>query len=256
MEISRDEWKQVLAPVKTSELEKILQDIDPRIWEDPRETSTGRIKEMGLDRKIQDWIQGYDNPTILELGSGPGYTTQEIQEKFPEAEVYGVDVLDDFSQSGTHVQGTALNLPFQQSSFDLVIAPNSVGLLEYKNIATRAGGRLAKTTDLYQENIEDLDADGKSTLNTNARFEGGKAYNELFTEKTLDEAAYILTEEGKLAIADGENHLVAENAVNGWQVLEDEADEDDRYNTWQQEMNRYSSTTENPSIAEHRIKNL
>lgn len=241
MEVPREDWKTILAPLKTQELQRELEDIDSRIWENPHQTSRGRLEETESKEKIGRWIDSYSEPRVLEIGCGKGYTTQEIKDNFPEAKVHGLDIVDDFVDQPDCIQGTGVKLPFQESSFDLVVAPNSLGLIEYKNIATRAGAKLAKKSDFYHDNIGDLDTDAKSSFNTSARFEGGKAYNELFVEKAIDEAARVLEDEGRFALLDGENYFLAESTGNTWQILEQNASEN-RYSTWETEMNRYKGT--------------
>ncbi len=236
MEFSKQEWKDILSPVQDQEIQEAVKDTDMRVWEDPRETHRGRLEELNVLEDIDRWISRYEEPEVLEVGSSQGYTTQEIAESNPEADVSGIDIHADFQVDGNYFQASALDLPFADNSYDLVVAPNSLGLITWKGIATRAGGRQAKRTDIYNDLWDDLGVDEKSSLSTNASFTGGEAYKELFIDKVLEEAGRVLNTGGRFALVDGENYMVATRGRDNWALEEVVVDDDSRYSSWEDRL--------------------
>jgi SAM-dependent methyltransferase len=233
MELSKQEWKQILSPVEDSEIQEVIDDTSARLWQDPQETRRGRLENNGALNEINRWLSDYEEPGVLEIGCSTGFTTEEIAGANTDADVHGIDIYNGFRHSGNYVQASGLELPFSENSQELVVAPNSVGLVTWKGIATRTGGRQSKRTDTYNELWDELDVNGKSELSSNAAFKGGAAYKELFVEKILEEAGRVLNPGGRFALMDGENYMVARKGNGGWTLEGVKADDSDRYDPWE-----------------------
>jgi len=77
---------------------------------------------------------GFRPASIVDLGSGPGVLTRRLAERFPEANVIGVEPSKPMLRlaSGTttakvkFVEGTAERIPLADASADLVVSHNSI----------------------------------------------------------------------------------------------------------------------------------
>ncbi|HEY8192609.1 MAG TPA: class I SAM-dependent methyltransferase [Gaiellaceae bacterium] len=83
----------------------------------------------------------------VDVGTGTGAGAEAIVERFPEAEVFGVDVspamLDVARrniQGVTFVEGDAARLPFGDGEFDLVAHSNMIPFLDEVARVLRPGG--------------------------------------------------------------------------------------------------------------------
>lgn len=76
-------------------------------------------------------LEDLKGKTILDLGSGQSTFAQEVKEKGIDAKVYSLDV--DFGEVESQedierIRGVAQHMPFEEKSFDLILASNSVPL--------------------------------------------------------------------------------------------------------------------------------
>jgi ubiquinone/menaquinone biosynthesis C-methylase UbiE len=88
--------------------------------------------------------------TVLDVGTGTGFVAGLAAERFPEAEVVGVDLsprmveLARRSHPGVRFEvADASRLPFRDGSFGLVLLLNMIPFADELARVTRAGGRLA-----------------------------------------------------------------------------------------------------------------
>lgn len=104
-------------------------------------------------------IQPPENAKILDVGSGPGFLTFLLAQGNPTVSVIGVDYSTTQVQAANRLrihnqipncnfrQGDAMNLPFQEASFDIVISVGSIkhwpdgkrGLQEIQRVLTPHG---------------------------------------------------------------------------------------------------------------------
>ncbi|MDP8266507.1 MAG: methyltransferase domain-containing protein [Candidatus Aceula meridiana] len=65
---------------------------------------------------------------ILDVGMGTGWLTEKVAERFPDADIFGVDFAEGMVQSARKknidfvIQADARALPFQKESFDLIVS--------------------------------------------------------------------------------------------------------------------------------------
>lgn len=83
-------------------------------------------------------IQPPENAKILDIGSGPGFLTLLLAKEYPTVSVIGVDYSPTQVRSANHQRirnqihncsfrhGDAMNLPFLDASFDIVISVASI----------------------------------------------------------------------------------------------------------------------------------
>jgi ubiquinone/menaquinone biosynthesis C-methylase UbiE len=83
----------------------------------------------------------------LDVGTGTGGGARVLAERFPQAEVVGVDVspgmLEEarrLSSGVSFVEGDAANLPFEDDSFDLVANANMIPFPDQVARVLRPGG--------------------------------------------------------------------------------------------------------------------
>src|SRR5215471_6766648 len=136
------------------------------IMEDPREA------QRLLDKVDADsWISKFLEPhlprvkSLLSVGCGPGVFLRELAENHPEIDVVGVDIsparikeaekrLRGIPNARVHV-GSALSLPFETNSFDLVFSRFLLEYLPDKPLAVQEMARVCRPGgDLL---LQDLD---------------------------------------------------------------------------------------------------
>lgn len=108
-----------------------------------------------------------DEARVLDVGSGPSFFTIEIAKKFSTASIIGLDFsprqVKLASQRANHenatncsfIVGNAINLPFQEGYFDLVVSIASIkhwpdvhkGLAEIKRVLKKEGVALVAEVD-------------------------------------------------------------------------------------------------------------
>jgi len=82
----------------------------------------------GFMRSLDELMAGLSPRRILEIGVGEGIVTSRVIERFPAANVLGLDLPDDALSDEWKEQGLpcmfgdATTLPFPDDSFDLVLA--------------------------------------------------------------------------------------------------------------------------------------
>jgi ubiquinone/menaquinone biosynthesis C-methylase UbiE len=83
----------------------------------------------------------------LDVGTGTGGGARVLAERFPQAEVVGVDVSSGMleearrlSSGVSFVEGDAANLPFEDDSFDLVANANMIPFPDQVARVLRPGG--------------------------------------------------------------------------------------------------------------------
>ncbi len=117
-----------------------------------------RIQHVQL---LLDFFGGLDRKRVLDAGCGKGRFARILKERFPGAEVWGIDISAEMLR---HVppeiltsQGTLTNLPFEDDWFDAVYAIESLEhAVEIESAVselcrvTRPGGRIV----IIDKNIE------------------------------------------------------------------------------------------------------
>lgn len=92
-------------------------------------------------------LRGLDPRVVVEVGAGEGHVTGRLVERFPDAEVIGLDLPDDsladhWRSAGVPMfYGDATNLPFPDDSIDLVVC---LEVLEHIPEPERALAELAR----------------------------------------------------------------------------------------------------------------
>jgi ubiquinone/menaquinone biosynthesis C-methylase UbiE len=119
-------------------------------------------------------IQPSENANILDVGSGPGFLTLLLAKEYPTASVVGVDYSPTQVRAANRLrtrnqihncsfrQGDAMNLPFQNASFDIVISAASIkhwpdgkrGLQEIRRVLTPNGCAFIGEADRYAKDEE------------------------------------------------------------------------------------------------------
>lgn len=112
-------------------------------------------------------IQPPENAKILDVGSGPGFLTLLLAQENPTVSVVGVDYSPTQVRAANHLrirnqihncsfrEGDAMNLPFEDASFDTVISAGSIkhwpdgrrGLQEIQRVLMPNGSAFIGETD-------------------------------------------------------------------------------------------------------------
>ncbi|MFA4905272.1 MAG: methyltransferase domain-containing protein [Candidatus Margulisiibacteriota bacterium] len=103
-----------------------------------------------LHRRIIDDLLGFLPNTkplnIADLGCGTGLLTAEIKKKYPRARIVGVDLAPGMIEvAKTKVLGTEFvefdveDLPFEHSSFDLLVSSSSFQWMDTEKVIKEAG---------------------------------------------------------------------------------------------------------------------
>ena len=120
-----------------------------------RYVMTNHVLSMGTDilwrKKVGRLVAGWEPEKVLDVATGTGDLALEIQRKCPEAKVLGTDfcpeMLAHATQSGvaeTQV-ADAMNLPFQDESFDVVTVAFGLRNMENWEGALREMGRVIRS---------------------------------------------------------------------------------------------------------------
>ena len=140
--------------------------------------------------------------TMLDIGCGGGFTIRRLLKRSKDAKIYGIDISDESVAKAQKVnadvldkqvfvvQGSAEKLPYEDETFDLVTAvetvyfwPNLPGCLQEVRRVLKPGGRFAIL-------VEVVDSDSKWTNVV----EGMTAYTPEQLKQLLDDAGFTQTE--------------------------------------------------------------
>ncbi len=92
--------------------------------------STNPIEQRmmrGFFGALDEMLEGINPSTVVEVGAGEGRVTERLVDRFPDATVIGLDLLDDdlagdWAELGLPMFfGDATRLPFTDGSIDLVV---------------------------------------------------------------------------------------------------------------------------------------
>ena len=142
----RDYLKRVNDPIfpkhKAAELAKKF-DFD--YWDGDRRICYGGYKYIEgrwekVAKKMSDFYKLKGNSKILDIGCGKGYLLYDFLKILPNATVRGIDISkyaienskDELKENLT--VGNAINLPYEDNYFDLVISINTLHCLEAPNL--------------------------------------------------------------------------------------------------------------------------
>ena len=142
----RDYLKRVNDPIfpkhKAAELAKKF---DYDYWDGDRRICYGGYKYIEgrwekVAKKMCDFYKLQENSKILDIGCGKGYLLYDFLKILPNAEVQGIDISkyaienskDEIKENLT--VGNAINLPYEDNYFDLVISINTLHCLEAQNL--------------------------------------------------------------------------------------------------------------------------
>ncbi len=119
---------------------KLAKKFDFDYWDGDRRICYGGYHYLeGRWEKIANQMANhYDlpsKPKILDIGCGKGYLLYDFLKVIPDAEVYGIDI-SNYAISHSHAKirnnlmvGNAINLPWPNNYFDLVISINTLHCL-------------------------------------------------------------------------------------------------------------------------------
>ncbi|CAG8738608.1 9210_t:CDS:2 [Dentiscutata erythropus] len=119
--------------------EKVSTYICPTDWEEADRIQMGHfILKKLLDGSYAANLSDIIKPgsKILDIGCGPGHWSFEVAQKFPEAEVYGVDIVSSFpneikpSNCYFELCNVLEGLPFSNDEFDYVFMRHMVSALK------------------------------------------------------------------------------------------------------------------------------
>lgn len=118
-------------------------------------TSTNPIEQRmmrGFFDSLDHMLDGLTPTTVVEVGAGEGRVTERLVERFPDATVIGLDLLDDdlagdWAELGLPMFfGDATRLPFTDDSIDLVIGLEVMEHIPAPEHALREIARVCRDT--------------------------------------------------------------------------------------------------------------
>ena len=117
--------------------------------------STNPIEQRmmrGFFDALDHMLEGLTPSTVVEVGAGEGRVTERLVERFPDATVIGLDLLDD-DLAGDWVElglpmffGDATRLPFTDASIDLVVGLEVMEHIPQPEHALREIARVCRHT--------------------------------------------------------------------------------------------------------------
>ncbi len=117
--------------------------------------STNPIEQRmmrGFFESLDHMLRGLDPSTVVEVGAGEGRVTERLVERFPNATVIGLDLVDDdlagdWSELGLPMFfGDATRLPFGDRSIDLVVGLEVMEHIPTPDAALREIARVCRHT--------------------------------------------------------------------------------------------------------------
>lgn len=90
--------------------------------------------QMQKYRELKDFLPQLKNPSILDVGCGPGWIKTFISEKYKQFRYIGVDV---DKNSSTDIIASGDKLPFKSNTFDIVLCIDTLHLLNDTNELVR-----------------------------------------------------------------------------------------------------------------------
>ena len=165
------------------------------------------LKFMNLTHApLTNWglglIEFQDGWTMLDIGCGGGKTLQRLLKRSQSAKVYGIDISDesvakareynaDVLDKQVFVQkGSAAELPYEEGTFDLVTAIETVYFWPNLPDSVKGIHRVLKPGGSFAIMVEVVDADSKWT----DFVEGMTAYTPEQLKALLDDAGFVQTE--------------------------------------------------------------
>lgn len=143
---------------KTDEVRAIARKFDREFFDGDRKFGYGGFSydEKYWSQTVKDIVDYYklqDGARILDIGCAKGFMLHDLKILNPSFEVAGIDISDYAirnsipSVSKYLKVGNAMNLPFADDSFDLVISINTIHNLDREDcgLALREIQRVAKT---------------------------------------------------------------------------------------------------------------
>ena len=143
-----------------------------------------------------------DGWTILDIGCGGGATLQRLQKRSQGSTVYGIDISEESVAKARQVnarvlnkqvfvcQGSAEQLPYDDETFDLVTAVETVYFWPHLPACFQEVRRVLKQGGKFAILIEVVEGD---SMWTNV-VEGMKVYSPEELQALLNEAGFIHTE--------------------------------------------------------------
>ena len=124
--VNDSEFPKAKAAELAKKFSKDYWDGDRRICYGGYHYLEGRWEKVA--RAITEHYPLPDNPKILDIGCGKGFLLYDFLKVIPDAEIYGIDISDyAIANSKPEIRdrlqvGNAINLPWEDNSFDLVIS--------------------------------------------------------------------------------------------------------------------------------------
>lgn len=98
--------------------------------------------------------------SVLDVGAGTGRAMRKLKDRWPNAKVAGIEPSDALREVGHKkglgpeelLPGTALNMPFEDNSFDYVIETGALHHIATPHVAVREMARVAKKGIMISDN--------------------------------------------------------------------------------------------------------
>ena len=133
---TRDYLGERVIGVDKAECAKVAKKFDKNYWDGDRKYGYGGFSYDGRWRPVADQIIQYYNikqgQNILDIGCGKAYLLFEFNQSIPGIELAGLDIsqyaLDNAKKEmKPHLKlGNAVELPYEDKSFDLVLSINTL----------------------------------------------------------------------------------------------------------------------------------